>query len=317
MTAIFFILGLIILVKGADFLVNGASGLAKRMGISDLIIGLTIVAFGTSAPELFVNVYASASGNTEIAVGNILGSNICNILLILGICAIIAPLRVKSNTIWKEIPLSLLAAVMVLVVAGDAIFDKEAGGLITGTDGIALLGFFVIFLYYAFDSIKTETAELEIDVVHLPAWKGVLMIAGGLAGLTFGSRWIVDGAVQIAAYAGLSESVTGLTIVAIGTSLPELATSVAATLKKRDDIAIGNVVGSNIFNIFFILGTSAVIKDLPFTGPNLLDGLVTVASSLLLFLFLVPGKLHRLTRWQGIVFVIAYVSYLTWLIAGS
>lgn len=307
---ILFLVGVFILIKGADILIEGASSIAKRFNVPNIVIGLTIVSFGTSAPELFVNLYASITGSSDLAVGNIIGSNIANILLILGIAALVAPLAVQRNTVWKEIPLSLLAAVLVLVLSADVFLDGESSGIISRIDGIILMAFFSIFLYYTFELTKNnEDLTQEIPDKIFPVWKSILYIISGLAGLTFGGRWIVNGAVEVATSLGMSESVIGLTIVAIGTSLPELATSVVAAKRGNADIAIGNVVGSNIFNVFWILGASATIAPLPFNQENVVDIFVNILSSLLLFIFLFIGRRHILQKWQGGLFLGIYIVY--------
>lgn len=313
-TYIFFILGFGFLLKGADFLVNGASSLAKRLGISTLVIGLTVVACGTSAPELIVNIFSSIKGTTDIAIGNIIGSNIANILLILGIAGIIYPLKVTRGTVWKEIPLSLLAAVLVGVMASDAFIDKANFSALTRTDGLILLAFFIIFMYYIFGIAKPSDVTLDKTQKTLPTSTSLLFILLGLGGLIIGGKWIVDGAVAIAKNLKISESLIGLTIVAVGTSLPELATSAIAAYKKNTDIAIGNAVGSNIFNIFFVLGISAIINPLPFRSRSIYDVIMAVIASLLLFLFMFIGKRHLLERWQGCLFVVFYAVYIAFLI---
>lgn len=320
LTYILFIIGLALLIKGADWLVDGASSLAKSFNISDLIIGLTIVSFGTSAPELFVNVYASYVGNTDITIGNILGSNIANILLILGVSSIIYPLAVQKNTTWKEIPFSLLAAIMVAVMAADFYLDKNPISAITRSEGIALLAFFFIFMYYIFETSKKEQAESALNTSDetsshkQPVFKSILFIILGLIGLSLGGKWIVDGAVSIATSFGVSQSLIGLTIVAVGTSLPELATSAIAAYKKNADIAVGNVVGSNIFNIFWILGVSSIINIIPFNDKNFIDVAMTILTSLLLFIFMFIGKKHMLQRWQGLLFIALYILYILYLV---
>lgn len=307
-----FIIGFIILVKGADFLVDGASSLAKKLKIPAIVIGLTIVAFGTSMPELVVNVFSSISGNSDIAIGNILGSNIANILLILGISAIIFPLSVTKNTTKKEIPLSILAGLSLFFMANDIFFDGGHVSVLTRIDGIILLLFFSIFLYYTFSISKLpkETKTEEDEIKEYSIWLSILFIIIGLVALIVGGKWIVDGATHIARLFNVSESIIGLTIVAIGTSLPELATSAVAAMKKNSDIAIGNVVGSNIFNIFFILGISSIIKPLPFNFNDNLNIIMTILTSFLLLGFVFIGKKYKIERWQGIVFVLIYISYI-------
>ncbi len=310
-----FIIGFVFLIKAADLLVEGASSLARRFHVSDLVIGLTIVAFGTSTPELFVNIMASLKGNADIATGNILGSNISNILLILGVSSIIYPLSVTSGTVFKEIPFSLLAVVVLGILANDGLIDQSGASLLTRGDGLILISFFIIFLYYSFGIAKRiDGMEEHVPIEQYGLPKSSLMIVLGLLGLIIGSKWIVDGAVHLATMLGMSQSLIGLTIVAVGTSLPELAASAAAARKKNPDIAVGNVVGSNIFNIFFVLGISAIIKPLPFkAGSNIDIGMVIVAS-LLLFLSMFTGKRHSLDRWEGIVFLCLYACYIGFLI---
>ena len=311
MTFIAMIAGFVLLIKGADFLVEGASSVARRLRVSDLVIGLTVVAFGTSTPELFVNIFASIQGSTEIAIGNVVGSNIANILLILGVSAIIYPLSVTRGTVWKEIPFSLLAAVVLGIVANDRMIDHASASAITRIDGLMLLCFFGIFLYYSASIAKeTENATSRALTEKTGIVKSGLMIATGLAGLTLGGKWIVDGAVKLAAAFGMSQSLIGLTIVAVGTSLPEFATSAVAAYKKNTDIAVGNVVGSNIFNIFFVLGMSSVIRPLPFQASLNRDVGMTVFSSMLLFLFMFTGKKRSLDRWEGMFFLVFYGAYI-------
>ncbi|OGF24196.1 sodium:proton exchanger [Candidatus Falkowbacteria bacterium RIFCSPLOWO2_02_FULL_45_21] len=313
-TYILFIIGFFLLIKGADFLVDGSASIAKKLKISGIVIGLTIVAFGTSAPEFIVNIFASAQGNTEIAIGNILGSNIANILLILGISAIIYPITAKKNTVLKEIPLSLLAAVVLGLMANDIIIDGADFSGITKIDGFILLSFFIIFLYYTFGITKSDKDIVEEEIKIFSHFKSVIFIILGLAGLAIGGKWIVDGAVQIAEFFNISQSLIGLTIVAVGTSLPELATSAVAAYKKQSDIAIGNVVGSNIFNIFWILGVSAVIRPLPFNTSSNGDITMTIFASIVLFLVMFIGKKRVIERWQGVFMVTTYAGYIVFLV---
>jgi cation:H+ antiporter len=313
MTYILFALGFVLLIFGANGLVDGASSLAKRFNISDLIIGLTIVAFGTSTPELVVSVQAATSGSTDIAVGNVVGSNIFNSLFILGLAAIMSPVNVQHNTTWKEIPLMLLSAIVVGLLVNDQMISGEAASFVSRVDGLILLCFFAVFMYYVIDMARNDATPSE-EVKQLPVWKSLLFIALGLCGLVVGGGWIVDGAVAIARTFGMSEAVIGLTIVSAGTSLPELATSAVAAYKKNADIAIGNVVGSNIFNVFFILGTSATIAPLPFNPVMNFDVVINVLVSIFMFVFLFTGQGRRIDRVEGIIFVIAYLVYVSYLI---
>lgn len=311
-----FVIGFFILVKGADLLVDGAASIAKKLKISSIVIGLTIVAFGTSAPELVVNILASIKGNTDIAIGNVLGSNIVNILFILGVSAMIYPLKTKENTVWKEIPLSFLAAMILGVMVNDLRIDGMGYSGLTRIDGIVLISFFVIFIYYTFGIAKVEddinNAEVEIkEYSHLKATSFIIL---GIIGLVIGGKWIVDGATKIAELFEVSQSLIGLTIVAIGTSLPELATSAVAAYKKQTDIAIGNIVGSNIFNIFFVLGISAIIRPLPFNTIFDLDILMTILASAILFFTMFIGKKHTITKWEGFNMISLYIFYLAFLI---
>lgn len=313
LTYILFIIGFPVIVKGADFLVEGGASLAKRFNVSDIVIGLTIVAFGTSAPELIVNVYASYKGNAELAIANVLGSNIANVLLALGIAAMIAPLIVKRNTMLKEIPLSVLAAVVIGLAANDVLISGEAASGISRVDGLIMLCFFIIFIVYTITiaRIKHEAFAGPLKVYSLA--KSLLFIVMGVVGLTMGGDWIVDGAVKMALALGMSQALIGLTIVAVGTSLPEIVTSAVSAYKGKRDIAIGNVVGSNIFNIFLVIAVSAAIRPLPFDAKLNSDILVNLVASGLLFFFLcVNNKWHILRRWHGFVFVLIYAGYIVY-----
>lgn len=306
-----FLPGFYLLIKGADILVEGASSLAKRLKVSDLVIGLTIVALGTSAPELAVNISASYKGQTGIAISNVLGSNIANILLILGVSSIIRNVTVKENTVWKEIPFSLLAAIIVFLQANDVFFGAGTKNQISRNDGLEMLAFFIIFLYYIFSIAKEENIfEDEIPKLQLSLGKSIIYIIIGLILLPLGSDWVVNGAVRVAKFFGISEAYIGLTIVAIGTSLPEMATSIVAAYKKNSDISIGNVVGSNIFNVFLILGISSVIRPLEFSTKNNVDVVMTVLATLILIFSLFVGKKHEVERSQGILFLLIYIIYL-------
>ena len=315
------LVGFVLLVKGAGLLVDGASAFARAMRVSDLAIGLTIVAFGTSAPELVVNVFASAEGRPEIAIGNIIGSNTFNILVILGISSLLRPLAVSVGTVWKEIPFALLAAVTVGILANDALLDGAAVSELTRSDGIVLLLFFGIFLYYMAALARHDRAMQRAEGGSSPPsglLKPALAILGGLVALAVGAKWVVDGSVQLAAMLGVSQSLIALTIVAGGTSLPELATSVVAARRGNADLAVGNIVGSNIFNVFFILGTSAVIRPLPFASSSNVDAAVMIGATALLFLTMFTGGLkHHIERWEGALFLLLYAGYLAFLIVRS
>ena len=306
--------GFVALVFGADKLVEAASTLASRMGVPSIVIGLTIVAFGTSAPELVVNVFAATEGSSGLVLGNVLGSNIFNVLAILGISALIYPLRVKTSTTWIEIPLSLLAAISVVVVASDVILDGQPSDLLSRSEGIMLLLFFLIFLGYNLGAAKSGAADETVETKNYSTLKAVVFIILGLAGLVIGGRLIVLSAVSIAESIGLSERIIGLTVVSIGTSLPELATSIIAVRKKNVDIAIGNVVGSNIFNVFLILGVSGTIAPLAVSPASFFDIGVNILAGLLLFVFVFTGKGRQVERWEGGLFLSLYLAYLIYLI---
>lgn len=308
------IVGFVALIFGANKLVDAASGLAAKFGIPNIVIGLTIVAFGTSAPELVVNVIAAINENTEMVLGNVLGSNIFNVLGILGISAMIYPLAVKSNTTWYEIPLSLLAAFVVLVITADIFLDPSHQNIISRSDAILLLLFFTIFLVYNIAVSKSETTDEKTDVSIQKTSIAILFIFIGLGGLVLGGHLIVQSATSIAQILGLSERVIGLTIVSIGTSLPELATSIVAVRKKNVDIAIGNVVGSNIFNIFFVLGVSAVVTPVLVNSISFIDIVMNIFAGMLLFLFVFTGKYRSIERWEGIVLIGVYLGYLIYLV---
>lgn len=311
---VLFVIGFVFLVKGADLLVDGAVSIAKKFNISSIVIGLTIVAFGTSLPELIVNIIASANGNTEIAIGNILGSNIANILLILGIAAMITPITANNNTTWKEIPFSLLAAIMVGILVNTPIIDGIGFSGLTRSNGLVLIAFFVIFLYYVFGITKSSSdIPQNDDLKELSSSKSVIFILVGLVGLMIGGKWIVDGAVKIAQLFNVSQSLIGLTVVAIGTSLPELATSAVAAYKKQTDIAIGNVIGSNIFNIFWVLGLSSIIRPLPFKSTFNTDVAMTIAASVILLLVMLVGRKRTVERWQGALMFALYIAYIAFL----
>lgn len=305
--------GFVALIKGADVLVDGASILAKKLGVSELIIGLTIVAFGTSLPELIVSLLADSSGDPELAIGNILGSNIANILLILGVAAIIKPLTVHRVTVWREILFSMGAAGVLAVLTADQFFGLSDFAGLDKIDGIMLLTFFSLFLYYSFGRarIDDKQAKKEIDHDHTASLANTfLKTAVGVAGLAIGGRLIVDNATSLAEIIGLSEGIVGLSIVALGTSAPELAASVTAVRNGKVDIAVGNVVGSNIFNTFWVLGIAAVMNPLPFTYETYIDVVVAATASVLMFALMAFGHpRHTLHKHSGYLFVILYVVY--------
>lgn len=310
---LFLLLGLAVLIMGGELLVRGAASIAKRFGISTLVIGLTVVAFGTSAPELFVNMYSAYRGEADLAIGNIIGSNIANILLILGISASIRPLKIQSNTTWKEIPFALLAIVMVFIMGNDIMFDGAPQNAITRTDGFSLIGMFAIFMFYTFGIGKNSSTGAE-KIKQYPVLLSLAFTIGGILALFFGGKLVVENASALARILGMSETLIGLTIVAVGTSMPELVTSAVAAYHGHDDIAVGNIVGSNIFNIFWILGLTSVLLQLPFTGSINFDVLVAIGATLALFLSVFIGRRHEIKRWQGIILILSYVTYLTYIV---
>lgn len=317
---IFFVLGIALIILGANYLTDGASILARRLGLSPLMVGLTIVAFGTSAPELVVSLMSALKGSSDIALGNVVGSNIFNVLTIGGITALVAPLAVTQTTVRREIPLMLLASIVLMLMA----LDIELGGVpaqmnvVSRSEGWVLLGFFAIFLTYTIAISKSSDASTEEvdDISHLkrPVWLLILFIIGGLVSLVGGGQLFVDASTSIAQAMGMSEAVIGLTLVAAGTSLPELATSVAAALKGEHEIAVGNIVGSGIFNIFMILGITSSITPIKVAGIGLLDFTVLIGSALLLYLLAVFFGKRTITRLEGGILLLCYLVYTVYLV---
>ena len=313
---IFLIGGLVLILLGANGLTDGAAAVAKRFNISDLVIGLTIVAFGTSAPELVISTMAALGGSADMAIGNVVGSNAFNVLMIIGVTAMVLPIKVGEGILSKEIPLVILASFVLAVCANDILLDGGSSNVVSRIDGLVLLGFFLIFMRYTFAIARNGGDEAEGEKIkEMPIWKSALFILGGLAGLVYGGQLFVDGASGIASSLGVSESIIGLTIVAGGTSLPELATSVTAALKKNSGIAIGNVIGSNLYNVFFVLGCSATISPLPMGGINNVDMAVLIGSAILFWLVGWFFKKRTITRVEGALLVICYVAYTAYLIS--
>ena len=313
LNSVFLIVGLVLILKGADFLTDGASALARRLGISPLVVGLTIVAFGTSAPELTVSVVSSLHGSAGMAIGNVVGSNLFNTLMIVGITSMVAPIAVSKGTLSKEIPLCVLSCIVRLVCASDVALGGGVTNELGRADGLLLLCFFAIFMGYTF-AIARQGGEAEDGLPCLPVWRCVLGIVGGLAALVLGGQWFVDGSCDIARSLGVSDAVIGLTLVAMGTSLPELATSVVAALKKSPEMAVGNVIGSNLFNVFFVLGTSASISPLPMGDIGSFDLVYLLGACVLLFLAGMYYKERTITRPEGAVMVVAYLCYTGYLL---
>lgn len=309
------IVGFVLLIKGADYLVNGASSLAKRFNVSDIAIGLTVVAMGTSAPELVVNIISGSvqdggSGANEVVFGNIIGSNIFNIFLILGVASIIYPLTVERNALWKEVPYSLLATFIFFILVNDALFFGADTNSLDVKDGIILLVMFALFLIYIFMNLsRNPEAEVEDIEIH-GSLKTTVMIALGIVGLVFGGNLIVENAVTIAKFYDVSDKMIGLTILAAGTSLPELATSAVAAFHKKSDLAVGNIVGSNIFNLLLVLGaTSLVHTPLIFTPTLNTDLYIVMVGTFMLFIFMFTLNKYKLDRAEGMVYLIGFVAY--------
>lgn len=309
------IVGLVLILYGARLLVEGASSIAKRFNVSDLVIGLTVVAFGTSMPELVINVFSALKGSTGIAIGNVLGSNIANILLILGTSALVRPLTLSVNTQWKEIPFSLLAAIVLGIMANDVLLNHgQQVNEISLSDGLVLLCFLIIFMVYTFEMARFNP-EIAEEAPVRPGWLSIIFLLLGVVGLYFGGQMFVDGAIGIARALGWSERLIGLTIVAVGTSIPELATSVVAAWNKRTSMAIGNVIGSNILNVFLILGVTATIQPLPFVTPAMNHDLfVLILASVLLFVTTLLYSPRRIGRRAGGLYLFLYIAYLVSLI---
>ena len=305
--------GFFVLIYGAHLLVDGSASLAKQLKVPTLITGLTIVAFGTSMPEFMVNLLASFNEKNAVVLGNVIGSNIFNVLVILGIGALIRPLTVKTSTTWIEIPLCFLASLIVLVAASDKFLDGTETSFISRVEGIVLLCLFAIFLGYNINLSLNSESDEELSVKERSTRRSIWTMIIGLFLLIIGGRLIVDGAVSLANAFRIPERIIAITVISIGTSLPELATSLVAVKKGNVDIAIGNVVGSNIFNIFFILGFSMLVTPAPI-GPKVeVDLLINILASILLFAFIFTGKGRKLEWWEGIIFLIIYIGYLTWL----
>ena len=297
------IVGFVLLMKGADVFVDGSSCLAKKLGVPQIVIGLTIVAMGTSAPEAAISITASVKGNAELAVSNVLGSNIMNVLLILGIAAAITPLAIQKNTLFIEIP-------FVTVITAILLFQGITGYSISRFDGVILTILFLAFMgYLVFISIKKKDADEEENTKNLPVWAMILFIIGGMAAVIGGSQLTVNSATEIAKHFGMSDRLIGLTIVAFGTSLPELITSVTAACKHNADIAIGNIVGSNIFNILFVLGISALVNPVAYAKEFIVDNIFAIITMILLFVCVIFTRDKKLKRAGGIIMLLSYAAY--------
>lgn len=310
------IIGLVLLTVGGNLLIDGAVSLAKKWGISEAIIGLTIVAVGTSMPELIVSLLAAIWGNTEIAIGNVLGSNIANIFLILGLTACIAPVALSRSTRFFDLPVSILVTLLLALVASDMLFDGADDNIIGRIDGVLLMAFAVMFILYSLkhNNMTTPDESQEVESILSP-WKAGLWVTGGIWVLFLGWKILVTGAVDLAEMAGLSQTIIWLTIVAVGTSTPEMVTSIVAARRGKADIAVGNVVGSNIMNILIILGISAFIAPLPFLASSYIDLLMALFASVAVLVLSLVWTRNRLDRRDGTLMIAIYALYVAYLIA--
>ncbi len=307
--------GFVILIVGADLLVKGASSIAHKFNVSEMAVGLTIVSFGTSMPELVVSLSANLDGQSDLAIANVLGSNIANVLLILGVAAVIRALPVNDATVLSEIPFSLTAALLVGFLANAALFSQDTRLAISRLDGAILLFFFALFMTYVY-KLTREGANSQ-DSTSAPPMRlsrSIFFVGLGLLGLILGGSWVVDGSVKIASNFGVSESLIGLTVVAVGTSLPELFASAVAAYRGKTDIAVGNVIGSNIFNLLWILGVTALVSDLPFDVVSNTDLVMVVIATTLIIVALALSRKATISRWHGIMFLLVYVAYLVFVV---
>jgi K+-dependent Na+/Ca+ exchanger related-protein len=309
--------GLVLILFGANFLTEGSADLAKRMRVSDFVVGLTIVAMGTSMPEFVVSFMSALQGKADVAVGNVVGSNLFNGLFILGVTALILPLKYTRGNLKKDIPFGVLAAVVLFVVASDTLIEGASANVISRTEGLLMLGFFIIFMIYTVYSAQGPRRTKRVKqpvVVKRKLWLSLVMLIGGLGGLIIGGDLFLDNAIILAQQMGVSESVIAVTLLAGGTSLPELSASVVSAIKKKPGMALGNVIGSNIFNIFFVLGTSAAVA--PLTTGDIIpaDMIAVIAASVLLFVCAYTFKKATLDRTEGVIFILLYVGYIVWLL---
>lgn len=302
------IIGLVLLIKGADWFVDGASGLAAKMGVPSLVIGLTIVAFGTSAPEAAVSISSALKGSSGIALGNVVGSNLFNLLVVIGIGSILRPTKIDLSIIKKDYPYNLLATIVLGLTMFDAVLGDLEAPVISRTDGLVIIAFFLIFMYYTVSSGLSGKADNEEKKETKPLYKLIIMLAVGIVAIICGGQAVVNGATEIARSFGVSETLIGLTIVAVGTSLPELVTSLVAIKKGEDDIAVGNVIGSNIFNILFIIGIAAAIKSIAVDLELIYDIVMLFVVSAVIYLGV--AKKRVVGRGAGIAMVLAYAAYM-------
>ena len=311
MDYVLLLIGFVLLIKGADFFVDGASSIAKTLKVPSLIIGLTIVAFGTSAPELAVSITSALNGQNGIAVGNVVGSNIFNTLMVVGVAAMIYPLTVKKSVLFKEFPFTVLSGIVLFILAIDVFMESGTTNILSRTDGAMLLIFFCIFMYYLIESALKARDSEEEEINAIPLWKSIVFSVVGIIGIIFGGDMVVDSATNVALSLGMSETLVGLTIIAIGTSLPELVTSVVAAKKGESDIALGNVIGSSIFNVFLILGVSSVLHPIELSGPIIIDIFIMIIVTLITFAFSINKRINRI---EGGALVAGYIAYMAYII---
>lgn len=316
MVYLFLLIGFVLLIKGADYFVDGSANIAKLLKVSPLLVGLTIVAFGTGAPEATISIIAAIEGSTELTVGNVVGSNIINTALVVGVTAFIFPLKVESATIRKEIPFAFLASLAFLVLISDQFLSYDSENMMTQSDGIILLLFFSIFLYYVIEVARNDRdtfTEENSPSKQIPTWwRSILIIVGGLGAIIFGGYLVVENSTKIAYTFGMSETLVGLTIVAIGSSLPELVISVTAALKKQSEIALGNIVGSSIFNILVVLGISSTISPLVVNNKIFFDAFVMLILVVILYIF--SRTQREVGKVEGLVLAIIYLAYFVFII---
>lgn len=313
MEYIFLVIGIVLLIKCADIFVDGSSNIAKFLGVPSLVIGLTIVAFGTSAPEAAVSITAALSGQNDISIGNVVGSNICNLLLVLGLSALFNPLKAKKDIIFRDYLFSLLSYIVLLFLVVDSFIENKGTSYITFSEGLILLSFLVVYLYSLLISSLKNKKEKQIKEKRTKfEFKNIIYIIVGLIGIILGGNLVVEGATKIAKSLNITENLIALTIVAIGTSLPELVTSIVAAKKKETDIAIGNVLGSNVFNIFFIVGTSSTLRPLSLNIESLIDIIIMTIVGIIVYIFILKDK--KITRKSGILMLLMYLAYTFYII---
>jgi cation:H+ antiporter len=316
MTYFLFIIGFVILILGADFLVKAASAIGARLKIPDIVIGLTIVSLGTSLPEVVINVFASAEGETELAVSNILGSNLMNILLVVGTASVIYPMVINRKTTIIDIPTSLFSVLILGLLANDSFFGWGSESVVSRIDGLVFILLIIAYIAYSFRSPVEDIPLQDEEVMQAPVVKSLPMLGAGLVMLFLGGRWIVNGTYAISDLLGISNSEVGLVVVATATSLPELATSIMAAIRKNPGIAVGNAIGSCIFNIFLVLGISSLITPLPFVFASNIDLAMVALANVMLFVFVFTGKGNQISRFEGLLMIVSYFAYMVFRLRG-